>query len=309
MRLGYPPRAVDVRYVEASVLEGRPPSRLDPTPMRFLFAAVLLAACDTAEPPSTPADLDPDVAPVLEGEWARPAADITWQWQLSGSVNSGYDVDLYDVDLWETSDATMRALQARGVTVLCYFSAGSGDRERDDYSGFAASDLGRALDGFPSERWLDVRSQTVWDAMMGRLDLAVARGCDGVEPDNVDGYTNDSGFDLTARDQLAFVRNLANEAHRRGLAFALKNAGDQAADLEAYTDLELNEECHLYDECSQLAPFTRAGKPVLNVEYVDTRVEAEALARTVCPASRSAGLRTLILPFDLDNSFRVSCFD
>jgi len=30
------------------------------------------------------------------------------------------------------------------------------------------------------------------------LDLAAQRGCDGVEPDNVDGYSNDNGFGLTA---------------------------------------------------------------------------------------------------------------
>ena len=65
----------------------------------------------------------------------------------------------------------------------------------------------------------------------------------------------------------------------------------------------------LYDECAQLAPFAAAGKPVLNVEYAGSRAEAEALARTVCPASAAAGLRTLLLPPALDDAFRVSCVD
>lgn len=279
------------------------PMRLAP----LLLAALVLAACDDG-PASPSAGLDPDVAPVTAGAWARPAADVTWQWQLDGPINTGYEVALYDVDLWQTPDATLRALHSRGATVLCYFSAGSGDEARPDYGGFAPSDLGRPLDGYPAERWLDVRSETVWQVMLARLDLSAARGCDGVEPDNVDGYTNDSGFPLTARDQLAFVRNLANEAHRRGLAFVLKNAGDQAAELEPYADLELNEECHAYHECAQLAPFTAAGKPVLNVEYADTRAQAEALATRVCPAANEAGLRTLILPPALDDAWRVSCF-
>lgn len=47
--------------------------------------------------------------------------------------------------------------------------------------------------------------------MVARLDLAVSRGCDGVEPDNVDGYTNNTGFALVPMDQLAFNRNLANQ--------------------------------------------------------------------------------------------------
>lgn len=277
--------------------------------MRALILGLALAACDGVGPTAPSAGLDPDVAPLTDGAWARPGADVTWQWQLDGPLTTSYSVDLYDVDLWETPDVAIRQLQARGATVLCYFSAGSGDEDRDDYGSFAAADLGRPLDGYPSERWLDIRSATVWAVMTTRLDLAAARGCDGVEPDNVDGYTNRTGFDLTARDQLAFNRNLANEAHRRGLTIALKNAGDQAADLVAYVDLELNEECHLYDECGQLAPFRQAGKAVLNVEYADTRAEAVTLARTVCPASAAAGLRTLILPPALDDSFRVSCFD
>ena len=279
--------------------------------LSLLLALALFTACDSGGmegPAPNPSGLDPDVAPLTSGAWTRPAPTITWQWQLDGTINTAYDVDLYDVDLWETPDATIRALQAQGRTVLCYFSAGSGDEDRDDYDGFAASDLGRPLDGYPSERWLDVRSETVWQVMLARLDLAMQRGCDGVEPDNVDGYTNAPGFDLTARDQLAFNRNLANEAHRRGLAIALKNSGDQAAELVEYFDLELNEECHQYEECDQLEPFTDAGKAVLNVEYASSKAQADALAQTVCPAASSAGLRTLILPHNLDDAWRVSCF-
>jgi hypothetical protein len=47
---------------------------------------------------------------------------------------------------------------------------------------------------------------------------------------------------------------------------------------------------------------------VLNVEYADDLAEAEQLAESVCPRARAAGLRTLILPHDLDDEFRVSCF-
>jgi hypothetical protein len=144
--------------------------------------------------------------------------------------------------------------------------------------------------------------------MTGRLDLARSRGCDGVEPDNVAGHGNDTGFPLTAADVLAFNRNLANEAHRRGLAIALKNDGEQARELVDYYDLELNEECFEYDECGQLRPFVAAGKPVLNAEYSDGPAAAIRLAESVCPRARAAGLRTLILPVDLDDEFRVSCF-
>lgn len=285
---------------------------MNPCRSAFLLALLVgFAACDSADEDPTPAPsgtLDPNVAPVTDGDWVRPPADVTWQWQLDGTINTAYDVDLYDTDLWETPDATIRELHDAGRTVICYFSAGSGDEDRPDYGRFEPADLGRTLDGFDSERWLDVRSANVFAIMLDRLDLAVARGCDGVEPDNVDGYTNNPGFDFTATDQLAFNRNLANAAHARGLAVFLKNGGDQAAQLVAYYDGELNEECHQFEECEQLRPFTQAGKPVLNVEYVTSRQAGETLAQTVCPAANTVGLRTLILPENLDDAFRVSCF-
>ena len=258
--------------------------------------------------PEVAGQLDPDVAPTTTGAWYRPASDVSWQWQLDGSIDTSYRVELYDVDLFETRNAVIAALHGRGAKVLCYFSAGSSENGRPDYPDLPESAQGEQLRGYPDERWLDIRSRAVFDVMTARLDLAKRRGCDGVEPDNVDGHTNDSGFPLTASDLLAFNRNLANEAHRRGLAVALKNDGDQARELVDYYDLELNEECFEYEECGQLRPFVNRGKPVLNVEYADSLAEANVLAESVCPRARAVGLRTLILPHDLDDEFRVSCF-
>ncbi|WP_461211675.1 endo alpha-1,4 polygalactosaminidase, partial [Desulfocurvus sp. DL9XJH121] len=59
-----------------------------------------------------------------------------------------------------------------------------------------------------------------------RLNLAVAKRCDAVDPDNVDGFGNETGFDITAEDQRAFNLWLAKAAHRRGLAIGLKNAAE-----------------------------------------------------------------------------------
>jgi hypothetical protein len=238
-------------------------------PMTLTLMALALAGCagggdDIAGPSS---DLDPNVAPVTVGSWYRPGVNVTWQWQLDGTINTGYDVDIYDVDLFETPDAVLQQLRSGGARILCYFSAGSSESSRPDFGSIPTAALGQALDGYPNERWLDIRSRAVLDVMVARLDLAMQRGCDGVEPDNIDGFTNATGFPLSGTDQLAFNRNLANEAHRRGLTIALKNDGDQAAELVDYFDLELNEQCHQYDECDQLQPFLDRSKPVLNAEY------------------------------------------
>ncbi|MFQ5551082.1 MAG: endo alpha-1,4 polygalactosaminidase [Gemmatimonadales bacterium] len=143
--------------------------------------------------------------------------------------------------------------------------------------------------------------------MQARLDLAVQKNCDGVEPDNVDGFTNNTGFPLTATDQLAFNRFLANEARTRGLAVALKNDLDQIPELVDYFDLSVNEQCHEFNECDQLQPFITAGKPVLNAEYADQFVSDPVQRQTMCAAAVAQNLRTLVLPIDLDDSFRFSC--
>jgi hypothetical protein len=94
--------------------------------------------------------------------------------------------------------------------------------------------------------------------MQKRLDLAVAKGCDAVDPDNVDGYANDSGFPLTASHQLSHNRFLASEAHERGLAIGLKNDLDQIPKLVASFDFQINDQCFAYDECELCC---RSSKP------------------------------------------------
>ncbi len=251
--------------------------------------------------------LDPDVPPVTQGNWYRPGVAATWQWQLQGAVNTGYDVEVYDIDLFDALPAVTQQLLGAGRRVICYFSAGSFEDFRPDADQFLAADFGNPLGDFPDERWLDIRSPNVHKIMRARLDIAVQKSCDGVEPDNVDGFTNDTGFPLTATDQLAFNRFLANEARMRGLAVALKNDLDQIPELVAYFDFSVNEQCHEFNECDQLQPFITAGKPVLNAEYADQFVNDPAQRQTMCAAALVQNLRTLVLPIDLDDSFRFTC--
>lgn len=246
------------------------------------------------------------------GDWYQPGVDTTWQWQLqpsqgSNSINTSYDVDLYDIDLFDNEESVISGLQAGGKRVICYFSAGSYEDYRDDESLFNESDLGNTLSGFADERWVDIRSENVRSIMADRLTLAATKGCDGVEPDNVDGYTNNPGFDFTAADQLDYNRWLAAEAHSRSLSVGLKNDLDQIPDLVGDFDFSVNEQCHEYDECDLLQPFTDAGKAVFVAEYLDTYVNNQSARDAMCADSRSQNLRTLVLPLDLDDSLRFSC--
>lgn len=250
---------------------------------------------------------DPNVPAVKTGNWYRPVAGVTWQWQLKGVVNTGYPVEIYDIDLFDSSVQLIQALKAEGKKVICYFSAGSYEDWRIDKSEFKQNELGKPLDGFEDEKWLDIRSVNVYNIMAQRLDLAVKKGCTGVEPDNVDGYTNDSGFNLNSNDQLAFNKYLANAAHQRNLSVALKNDLDQIPYLLDYFDFSVNEQCHEYIECNGLEAFIGIGKPVLNAEYLNQYVTNTTKRQELCQLSNNAKFSTLVLPLDLDDQFRFSC--
>jgi hypothetical protein len=240
-------------------------------------------------------------------DWWQPDVSDTWQWQLDGTVNSAYDVDVYDIDMFESSAELIQDLHDSGRKVVCYFSAGSYENWRPDTGAFKEEDLGVAVGGWPGERWIDIRSDNVRAIMKARLDLARQKGCDGVEPDWLDSYLNNTGFPLTADDQLDYNRFLAQEAHSRRLTIALKNDIDQVAELVDAFDFAVNEQCHEYDECDSLEPFINAGKPVFNAEYADDFVNDAAARQALCADARNHDFRTLVLPLDLDDTFRYSC--
>lgn len=239
--------------------------------------------------------------------WYKPAAGVKWQIQLSGKVNPSYPVALYDIDMFDSPDGLIQALHASGKHVICYFSAGSSENWRPDFSKFQPTDMGNPLEGWPGERWLDVRSANVRQIMQARMDTAKQKGCDGVDPDNVDGYTNKPGFPLTAQDQINYNSFLANNAHQRGLAVALKNDMDQIKNLASLFDFSVNEQCFQYDECDKLQPFIALNKPVLNIEYKKAYVSNATQRAALCKTSISKKFSTLILPLGLNDKFRYSC--
>jgi hypothetical protein len=257
-----------------------------------------LAGCQPAEPEELVFTI-PDPTP-LSGDWWQPAPGTTWQWQLDGVIDTSVDVEMYDVDLFETPVEVIRQLHAAGRVVVCYFSAGSYEDWRPDAADFPLETLGRPLDGWPGERWLDIRRlDALGPVMSARLDLAASKGCDGVEPDNVDGFANDTGFVLSAADQRIYNTWLATEAHARGLSVGLKNDLDQVVELLPYFDWALNEECFRYDECDLLLPFIAAGKAVFGVEYDGDPAD-------FCPRANSLNFDWLVKNLELD-AWRVAC--
>ena len=232
--------------------------------------------------------------------WWSPTKGTTWQWQLTGTVDTSVNAAVFDIDGEDASAATVAALHAKGAKVICYFSAGSYENWRTDASSFPASVKGKALDGWAGENWLDVRALgSLLPIMEKRIANCKAKGFDAVEPDNVDGYSNSTGFPLTSADQAAYNKALADIAHRYGLGVALKNDPDQVKALEPFFDFSVAEECAKYKECDGYAPFTAAGKAVLHVEYSGTLT-------SFCPTTKALGFSSMLKKLDLD-AWRSPC--
>jgi len=239
------------------------------------------------------------------------SVDTTWYWQLLVDENHPLREDipaqLYDIDLFDISSEAITDLKNKGKIVICYFSAGTYEEWRLDASDFPEEALGNPLDNWEGERWLDITNETVRQIMLDRLDLAVQKGCDGVEPDNIDGYTNDTGFNLTYEDQLEYNRFLAEEAHKRGLLIGLKNDLQQVNDLVDYFDFALNEQCFEFNECELLTPFVESGKPVFVAEYNEIYINDENSFNDLCQKAKEYNYRVNVYPLLLDGSFVRSC--
>jgi hypothetical protein len=200
------------------------------------------------------------------GCWTPPQR-VSWQWQLQGRVDRSIKAHVFDIDMFDNGARVVRTLHHAGRHVICYIDAGTWENWRPDAGTFPKSVRGKP-NGWPGERWLDIRRLDVLRPIIrARIEKCAHRGYDGAEFDNVDGYANETGFPLTAGDQLAYNEWLANAAHRHGLSAALKNDLGQVRALLPYFDFALDEQCFQYKECSRLLPFVKAGKAVFEVEY------------------------------------------
>lgn len=250
------------------------------------------------------------------GFW-QPAPGTTWYWQLSCSagqappcVNTMQNVQVYDIDGFDNTVATVAALHARGIKVVCYLDAGTWENWRPDAAQFPASVKGEA-NGWPGERWLDIRQASILrPIMMRRAQMCKAKGFDGIEWDNVDGYSNDTGFNrednagsyITPADQIAFNTGLAAVAHSLGLAVALKNDLGQASQLQPQFDLAIDEQCFQYSECgTEVSAFVLHHKAVFEVEYQLNPAQFCTVANRLRLSSARAGL-------NLDGKTWVPCW-
>lgn len=216
--------------------------------------------------------------------WWKPTAGTTWQYEIGVTSPSDYSTTpatAFSIDLEGTPSTTITKFHSSNKKVICYFSAGTFEDWRHDASLFPVADKGTKLPEWKGERWVNTRSSKIRDIMTSRMKSAKQKGCDALEPDNMDAYDNGGGgFGLEVKDAIDYIKFLATKAHLLGLGIGLKNAGDVVKDAVGLVDFAVNEQCVQYGECARWNPFIVANKPVFNVEYPAGGASATTAQRT-----------------------------
>jgi hypothetical protein len=283
-----------------------------------LLACLMLAACGGVETTESPVSTSTPSAAPIEAATAEatetpeasatptvtpadrwlPAPGDSWQIQfVDEPINTDYEVDICFLDLFDTSAELVEGLHQQGRRAVCYISVGSWEDWRPDAADFPEVVLGNDYEGWPGERWLDYSNlDALGPIMAARLDLCAAKGFDGVDPDNIDAFTNDTGFPLTQDDALAYALWLADQAHARGLGIGLKNAPEMAERLAPEFDWMQTESCFEQGWCAQTAPFLGAGKAVFAIEYVEEGMSTADF----CPRAADLGISAILKEWDLE---------
>ncbi|MGK3989087.1 endo alpha-1,4 polygalactosaminidase [Sorangium sp. So ce136] len=248
-----------------------------------------------------------------------PALETSWHWMIDHPLDVDDPMDMglvdptgapiesppptvYDID-WEFTPAeTVAALHARGAKVICYVDVGAFEDYRPDAGDFPESVKGNPDYHWEGSFWLDIRQIDVLGPIMqARFQACKDKGFDAIEPDEVDGYANDSGFPLTYDDQIAYNRFIADLAHAMGMSVGLKGDIEQAEDLWPHFDWTLNEQCFEYEECEILVDtFLANGKAVFEVEYDDPFSGHMTDRSLFCDQANAWGFNSMEMPLDLD---------
>ncbi len=286
------------------------PGRRSRFPLAFLSAGLITAASLVApafiaiNPNISIRQTVPTVTGTADFDFWKPGFQDHLQIQFTGlPVVVSNDVDVYDLDLFDTDKELLRTIHNSGAHAICYLNAGAWEDWRPDADTYPQDVIGRDYSGWPGEKWLDIRQlDKLAPLLSARLDMCKEKGFDGVEPDNLDGFQNDTGFDISASDQAGFNNWLAGQAHSRGLSIGLKNDPDQMDELVNKFDFAITEDCLVEGWCESTKPFIQQKKPVFAVEYTDRMTSLFPY----CGLARELGIEPLLKRREL-NAYRSTC--
>ncbi len=266
------------------------------------------------------------------GSWWKPTAQqrIALHWVLEKKLNVTDPVqmglrdfngnvlpepDVYDIDGQLNTAETVAYLHGMGKKVICYIDAGVYETYRPDAPQFQALTpqiWGNPDYDWPDSFWLDIRRISELEPIMkARMQDCKTKGFDAIEPDEIDGWENDTGFPITYQDQLNYNKALARWAHEIGMSIGQKGDIIQTRDLVNDFDWTLNEECYQYFECTNpydpildrempgLQLYVQQNKAVFIAEY---EVPTAKRWTTICTKSTTNHFNTTQFVLGLPNN-------
>ncbi|MBW2737109.1 MAG: endo alpha-1,4 polygalactosaminidase [Deltaproteobacteria bacterium] len=269
-------------------------SKIGSTNARFFVDDVEVMGNRPARPPMT---------------WWNPKPYDSWDWTITGSLNTSFDVTLYDIDGFENDKTVVDTLHAKGIKVACYLDVGTDEHWRPDHDEFPKEVLGGPINlPWNDQTWIDLRRMDLLiPIMLRRLDMCEDKGFDMTQFDDLQVWEEDNGIPgLSLQDSIDYTVILLDDSHNRNMGSAFENNISAVEALEPYSDWYIIEEAARYNEISYAQPYLDAGKAVFAMEYTDNSFGQST--SNYCAEYNSKGIRaTRKHRFLYANTDRVDC--
>lgn len=232
--------------------------------MSRCFLLIILIACFSCKKKTVKAD---------EQSYYQPKIGDRFEWRLDSialnEVNR-YSCNIIDIDAFIATKELVDAFHAKGIKVIAYISVGTLENYRPDSLLLPKEVVGNIYPAWPDERFLDLRAiEKLKPFIRSRFDMIKAKGFDGIEPDNIDSYAEETVFKLTLEDTRLFCDYIIEEAHSRGLCIGQKNTEELVPLMYGKFDWALTEDAFHQHIQDRYAAYVSAGKPVFCAEYTD----------------------------------------
>lgn len=239
--------------------------------------------------------------------WWQPKAGVTFDWCLDDLKNSDtFTAEVVDVDAFTTTAQQVAALHAQGKKVIAYISAGTIEDDRPDINLLPKEVIGQVYPEWPKERWLDIRQrEKLRPWLNSRIDRIISKGFDAIEPDNLDSYSNETGFDISINDTKLYCDFLIKLAHDKGLGIGQKNVPELSVEYSKKFDWVLTEDAFDQKWENDVKPYIAQNKPVFAVEYTD-QTSQSTFTNTVCPKAQNLKYSAILKKREL-NKWVYTC--
>lgn len=202
-----------------------------------------------------------------------PQIGDSFEWRLDSiGLNevSQYNCKIVDIDAFSATKELVHAFHSKGIKVIAYVSVGTFEIYRSDSNLLPKEVVGNIYPAWPDERFLDLKQlEKLKPFITSRFDMIKSKGFDGIEPDNIDIYGEETDFNLTLDDTRIFCEWIIEEAHKRGLCIGQKNTEELVPLLNKKFDWALTENVFHQNIQNDYSSYISLGKPVFSAEYTD----------------------------------------